>query len=158
MVLYLSLFSWECMFWELILFLWQVKPATTVKPSPRYLTGVVLHQDRLCMFGGAGHNIVTGQDPGAKYQPREEENGVVHDLGWNNEYYEFNLKTCECISILMFRFPIILVLCVQARGLLHWIRMPFVLSLLQPLPSASVTSREQSCLGGRAVSRLSYSN
>jgi len=45
------------------------------------------------MFGGGGHDIVRGQDPGARYQPKEE-NGVVHDLGWNNEYYEFNINTC----------------------------------------------------------------
>ena len=110
---------------------------------------MVLHQDRLCVFGGGGPDIVRGQDPGARYEPSEE-NGVVHEFGWNNEYYEFNLKTCEWISILMFRFPIILVLCAQARELLHWVRMPIVLTLLQPLPSASVTSREQSCLGGEA--------
>jgi len=90
------------------LFLWQVQPTTLVKPSPRYLTGVVVHQDRLCMFGGVGPDIVRGQDPGARYQPNVE-NGVVREFGWNNEYYEFNMKTREQFSILVFWSPLILV-------------------------------------------------
>ena len=76
------------------MFLGQVQPATMVKPSQRYLTGVVVHMDRLCMFGGTGPDIVRDQDPGATYRPKEE-NGVVREFGWNNEYYEFNITTRE---------------------------------------------------------------
>ena len=46
------------------------------------------------MFGGAGPDIVKDQDPGARYQPKEE-NGVIREFGWNNEYYEFNITTRE---------------------------------------------------------------
>jgi len=53
------------------------------------------------MFGGVGPDIVRGQDPGARYQPNVE-NGVVREFGWNNEYYEFNMKTREQFSILVF--------------------------------------------------------
>lgn len=76
--------EWE---WEI------VRPSTDVKPSPRYLTGVLIHGDLMSMFGGVGKEIVEDQDPGAKYKAYEE-NGVTRNFGWNNEYYEFNLSTC----------------------------------------------------------------
>ncbi len=73
---------------------WEVmQPATAVKPSPRYLTGVVVHEDRLCMFGGVGLEIVKDQDPGARFKAKEEESVVRY--GWNNEYYEFNLNSSK---------------------------------------------------------------
>ena len=72
---------WE---WEII------KPTTAVKPSPRYLTGVLIHGNRMSMFGGIGKQIVEEQDPGAKYKAYVEK-GVEWKYGWNNEYYEFDL-------------------------------------------------------------------
>ena len=86
--------------WEMI----PVPPAstTTIKPSPRYATGVILFDDKLCMFGGVGPNIVEHQDPGAEWVK-----AVNQDSGWNNEYYEFDLKNgtrgmhltvCYCIA------------------------------------------------------------
>ncbi len=71
-----------------------VEPSTDVKPSPRYLTGVLIHEDRLCMFGGVGPDIVGGQDPGARYVAYET-NNIVLPFGWNNEYYEFEFKSSK---------------------------------------------------------------
>ena len=69
---------------------WEIlKPATGVKPSPRYLTGVLVHGNHMSMFGGVGKDIVPDQDPGAKYVAYVN-NGVERDYGWNNEYYEFD--------------------------------------------------------------------
>ena len=68
--------------WEKII----VLPAT-IKPSPRYTMGFILHNNKLCMFGGVGPNIVENQDLGAEWVKADD--GVY---GWNNEYYEFNLK------------------------------------------------------------------
>ena len=85
--------STETWKWEI------VKPATGVKPSPRYLTGVLVHGDRLCMFGGVGPDIVSGQDPGATYVAYEA-NGIVYPYGWNNEYYEFELKSGKWCAVL----------------------------------------------------------
>ena len=72
----------------------KLKQATSVKPSPRYLTAVVLHGDRLCMFGGVGPEIVRNQDPGAQYF-NYIAHGKTYTFGWNNEYYEFDINTGE---------------------------------------------------------------
>ena len=72
----------------------KLKQATSVKPSPRYLTAVVLHGDRLCMFGGVGPEIVHDQDPGAQYFTYIA-HGKTYTFGWNNEYYEFDVNTGE---------------------------------------------------------------
>ena len=72
---------------------WEIlEPATSVKPSPRYLTGVVVHGSHMSVFGGVGKEIVPGQDPGAKYEVYIN-NGVVRYYGWNNEYYEFDFDS-----------------------------------------------------------------
>ena len=72
----------------------KLKQVTSVKPSPRYLTAVVLHGDRLCMFGGVGPEIVRDQDPGAQYF-NYIAHGKTYTFGWNNEYYEFDVNTSE---------------------------------------------------------------
>ena len=79
----------------------KLKQATSVKPSPRYLTAVVLHGDRLCMFGGVGPEIVRGQDPGAQYFPYIA-HGKTYTFGWNNEYYEFDVNTSEFVCFCLF--------------------------------------------------------
>jgi hypothetical protein len=74
-------------------------PEGSIKPSPRYLTGVLVHGDKLCNFGGVGPDIVKigsgenarSQDEGAEYHGYVDK-GVVFDYGWNNEYYEFDLE------------------------------------------------------------------
>lgn len=74
--------------WKII----AIPPAckTTIKPSPRYTAGIILHDDRLCMFGGVGPKIVEDQDPGAEWvKAVNRDKGA---FGWNNEYYEFDLK------------------------------------------------------------------
>ena len=70
----------------------KLQPATSVKPSPRYTTGVLIHRNHMCMFGGLGLKIVPGQDPGADYNTFFFK-GVERNFGWNNEYYEFNLTS-----------------------------------------------------------------
>ena len=81
--------------WEMI----RVLPAspTTIKPSPRYTMGIILHDHRLCMFGGVGPDIVENQDPGAKWvKAKNRDEGV---FGWNNEYYEFDLNIGMALAI-----------------------------------------------------------
>jgi len=68
--------------------------AKSIKPSPRYLTAVVQHGDKLCMFGGVGPEIVRGQDDGASYFTYIA-HGKTYTFGWNNEYYEFDVNTSE---------------------------------------------------------------
>ena len=74
-----------------------VHPVTTIKPSPRYLTAVFIHEAKLCMFGGVGVDIVEQQDPGARYDAAytDVRGGVDMGFGWNNEYYEFDLSLGE---------------------------------------------------------------
>ena len=74
--------------WEMILV--PTASATAIKPSPRYTMGVILHDHKLCMFGGLGPEIVKDQDPGAKWV--KAVNRDEGSFGWNNEYYEFDLK------------------------------------------------------------------
>lgn len=68
----------------------KLKLTTGIKPSPRYITGVLIYKNVMCMFGGVGPKIVDGQDPGAEYKVFFF-NGVERNFGWNNEYYEFDL-------------------------------------------------------------------
>ena len=74
---------------------WEVvQPATDVKPSPRYITGICLHGNRLIMFGGVGPGIRLEQDPGSRYIPYTE-SGRDMGFGWNNHYYEFDINSSE---------------------------------------------------------------
>ncbi len=76
---------------------WAVEePLTPLKPSPRYLTGVVVHKDRLCVFGGVGPDIVRGRDPGADYTEYiDPGSGNGLGFGWNSEYFEFEFSSSE---------------------------------------------------------------
>ena len=71
-----------------------VRVRSAVKPSERYLTGVIIHDDRMCIFGGVGKPIREigdpphPQDPGGRYKVYVED-GVERDYGWTNEYLEF---------------------------------------------------------------------
>ena len=73
---------------------WEIVELTTiVKPMPRYLAGMVVYNDRLCMFGGVGLLISDGyKDPGAVYDMASVK-GVVQAFGWNNDYYEFDIHS-----------------------------------------------------------------
>ena len=74
---------------------WDImQPATDIKPSPRYLTGICLHGNRLVMFGGVGPQIKLNQDPGARYILYTERT-IDMGFGWNNEYYEFDIDSSE---------------------------------------------------------------
>ena len=71
-----------------------VRVRSEVKPSERYLTGVIIHNDRMCIFGGVGKPIREigdpphSQDPGGRYIAYVED-GVERDYGWTSEYLEF---------------------------------------------------------------------
>lgn len=69
-----------------------------IKPSPRYLTGVLVHGDKLCNFGGVGPDIVKDQDIGSKYHGSIDK-GVVYEFGWNNEYYEFDVNKSKYVAV-----------------------------------------------------------
>ena len=68
----------------------KVKLTTSTQPSPRYLTAVVVHGDKICNFAGVGPPILPGQDEGAKFIYYEA-HGRSYSFGWNNEYYEFDI-------------------------------------------------------------------
>ncbi len=78
----------------------KVQVMSEIKPRERYLTGVIIHGDRMCAFGGVGR--VTReigvpprpQDPGAKHVLYVED-GVPRDYGWTSEYLEFSINTSE---------------------------------------------------------------
>ena len=71
-----------------------------VKPSERYLTGVIIHNDRMCIFGGVGRSLreigdpPRPQDPGGRYIAYVE-NGVALHYGWTNEYFEFLIDSSK---------------------------------------------------------------
>ena len=76
---------------------WKKLSPVSIKPSPRYLTGVLLHEDSLCVFAGVGHPPpLPRQDPDADYVQYVNK-GVSYTWGWNNEYYEFNIKKCKTL-------------------------------------------------------------
>ena len=63
----------------------------------RYLTGTLIHANRLCTLGGTGLDIIkkphdVPQDPGACYHQTFRK-GVGYGL--NNEYFEFDMNTGE---------------------------------------------------------------
>lgn len=78
----------------------KVEVMSEIKPSPRYLTGVVIYKDRMCIFGGVGKPIrrigvpPTLQDPGGKERIYVED-GEARDYGWTSEYLEFLIKSGE---------------------------------------------------------------
>lgn len=87
--------------------LWEwdiVEPSTNISPTPRYLTGVIIHNNRLCVFGGVSVPIQDGVDPGARYVAKRDTNGAVLDYGWNNEYFEMDLSTSKTNVLLLFSF------------------------------------------------------
>ena len=80
---------------------WEVvQPATDIKPSPRYLTGICLHGNRLVMFGGVGPGVRQDQDPGSRYIPYTE-SAIAMGFGWNNQYYEFDITSSEFCAFTM---------------------------------------------------------
>ena len=77
---------------------WEKLRAGTIQPSPRYLTAVVLHGNKICNFAGVGLPIVPGQDEGARFIYYEA-HGRRYSFGWNNEYYEFDVISCKLMSL-----------------------------------------------------------
>ena len=76
-------------------------------PSPqltlfcRYMTGTLIHEDRLCTLGGAGLDITPDnksnpQDPGARYEQTYLKGA---GFGLNNEYWEFDMNTSKIMSV-----------------------------------------------------------
>jgi hypothetical protein len=76
---------------------WEKLASGPIQPSPRYLTAVVLHGDKICNFAGVGPPIVPGQDEGARFIYYEA-HGRRYKFGWNNEYYEFDVISCKLMS------------------------------------------------------------
>ena len=78
----------------------KVEVMPEVKPRERYLSGVIIHKDRMCVFGGVGRasrkvgNPLQPQDPGAKYLAYVEDE-IERDYGWTSEYLEFDINTSE---------------------------------------------------------------
>ena len=73
----------------------RIEPSSDVVPTPRYITGVIIHNNRLCVFGGVSGPIREGADKGARYAPSHNAEGVKLMYGWNNEYFEMDLETSE---------------------------------------------------------------
>lgn len=75
---------------------------SATKPSPRYLTGVVLvhdvesNSDKLCVFGGVGLPITKVQE-GAQYVAYRS-HARDFGFGWNNEMFFFDINKSKYIS------------------------------------------------------------
>ena len=74
----------------------KVKLTSQIQPTPRYLTAVVLHGDKICNFAGVSPLIVD-HDVDAKFFYYEA-HGRQYEFGWNNEYYEYDIKSCKSTS------------------------------------------------------------
>ena len=86
----MSIDMWE---WERI-----VLPRGSISPSPCYLMGVLLHEDRLCTFGGVCNDPGRNHSgKGSYYDPFISEN-VVYEYGWTNQYHEFDVSSSEFYS------------------------------------------------------------
>ena len=72
-----------------------IEPSSDITPTPRYLAGVLIHNNRLCVFGGVSGPITDGVDYGATHVPTRDSNGALLDYGWNNEYFEMDLSTSK---------------------------------------------------------------
>lgn len=78
----------------------KVKLISEIKPRERYMTGVIIHGDQMCVFGGVGRasreigDPPRQQDPGAKHEIFVED-GMPRDYGWTSEYLEFSINTSE---------------------------------------------------------------
>ncbi|XP_064395567.1 kelch domain-containing protein 1-like [Halichondria panicea] len=78
----------------------KVEVMPEVKPRERYQTGVIIHKDRMCVFGGVGRasreigNPPKPQDLGARYLAYVEDE-IERDYGWTSEYLEFDINTSE---------------------------------------------------------------
>ena len=72
-----------------------IEPSSNIVPTPRYLTGVIIHDNRLCVFGGVSVPITDGVDYGATYVSSRDSNDVIQNYGWNNEYFEMDLSTSK---------------------------------------------------------------
>ena len=93
----LSADKWE---WEKIML-----PRGSISPCPRYLTGVLLHNDRLYTFGGVCHNHGKDHIDEGSYYDKYVSDNVVYDIGWTNQYYEFDLWASKLFnSIICFIF------------------------------------------------------
>ena len=81
-VFYISLDTWQ---WKKA-----VQEEGAIVPSPRYLTGVLIHNNKLCNFGGVGPDGGRDEDVGSEYRQYVTPDRA-YDFGWNNQYYEFDI-------------------------------------------------------------------
>ena len=118
--------SWE---WEVL------APSSGAAPSPRYLTGAVIHGSALCVFAGVGPDIGNSIDQEAEYHEYTQ-NGVGTGFGWSNEYLEFNFETSEWIDFQIVLYTLITVPCdsvfIQDTGQPLWLGEPNALNLWGP--------------------------
>ena len=63
-----------------------------VKPTPVYLTTLMVYEEVICTFGGVGLIASTKkqEETGAEYHRRSD--APPWPWGWNNEYHEFSIK------------------------------------------------------------------
>ena len=69
-----------------------------IKPTPVYLTAMMVYEGLICTFGGVGLKVTAKklEESGADYHHFSDR---PQPWGWNNEYHEFNVKD----STLLFR-------------------------------------------------------
>jgi len=62
-----------------------------VKPTPVYLTTMMVYEGRIITFGGVGLRVTAEklEESGAEYHHFSD---TPHAWGWNNEYHEFSFK------------------------------------------------------------------
>ena len=65
--------------------------SNNVKPTPVYLTTLVVYEGVICTFGGVGLAVSAEklEECGAEYHQYK---AIPKPWGWNNEYHEFSIK------------------------------------------------------------------
>ena len=81
-----------------------------VKPTPVYLTTMMVYEERIITFGGVGLRVTAEklEESGAEYHHCSD---TPHAWGWNNEYHEFSFKE----SMLSYSQQLCMQLCMQLR-------------------------------------------
>ena len=80
-----------------------------IKPTPVYLTTMIVYEGLICTFGGVGLKVTAKklEESGADYHQFRDR---PQPWGWNNEYHEFSIKDSTLLHGPMFNSA--LVLCV----------------------------------------------
>ena len=76
-------------------FTWEFVETVIGGPIAKYRTGMVVHGQKLIVFGGVGKPFKSDGREGASYLANKSFN-FEFSYGWNNELHEFDTTTSKC--------------------------------------------------------------